>query len=146
MWISRRALTAGLALSLLANLVLVGVLIGRYVTETRGPFLHGSHKLVVPSRVRDLPEPERTRYRGTTAEHRASIAAARQQVRAARERAQAALAAATFDRTQVTADLAALRDASVTLQAAVHDALVDAVEDLSPASRATLVEQAGARR
>jgi uncharacterized membrane protein len=141
MWISRRVSIAAFGLSLLLNLALIGVVAGRYLADTRGPMFRNVGQLVSAARVRALPDADRARYRATTAEHRASIAAARQIVRSARQKVQDAIAASTFDRTEVEADLAALRDASTHLQAAVHAALVDATEDLPAASRATLVAE-----
>ena len=150
MWISRRWMAAAFALSVLVNLVLVGVVAGRYLAETHGHLIRGGLPLVSGARVRALPEADRARYRATTAEHRAAIVAARQAVRAARQRVRDAMAAPNFDRAQVVADLANLREASSALLAALHAALVDATEDLPAASRAALVSQdargAGAAR
>lgn len=139
MWISRRWVAVTLVASVFLNLLLVGVGVGRYLAETRGPFLRGGRALVTPARVRALPEAERARYRATTGSHRAAIMAARQVARAARLRVQDDIAAPQFDRARLEADLASLREAAMHVEIALHAALVDAVEDLPPPSRAALV-------
>ncbi len=139
MWISRRGLGLALIGSLLLNGLLIGVGVGRYLANTRGPMLRHVGALVPPGRVRALPEAERERYRAATTAHEMAIAAARARVRAARAHAEEAIAASAFDRATTTDALANLRDATGAMQATIHETLVDALEGLSPGSRAALV-------
>ncbi len=139
MWIDRRWLVLSMAFSGLLNIFLVGVLAGRVLAENHHQVFRFGRQIVTAARVQELPADEMQRYRAVAKEHRPAIRAARRALRAARNDAENDIGAPTFDKAKVTADLAAMRRDSAAVQEAVHASLVDALEALSPASRASLV-------
>ena len=136
MRVDRRWLHALLAVSLLANLFCAGLYIGRAMAPARAG---GPGPLASGARLRALPPGERARFAARMKPHRPAIRAARQAVRAARAQVEADVAAPAFDRGRLQADLAALRQANAAVQVQAQDALADALGELSPASRASLV-------
>ncbi len=145
MWIDARVRFALLAVSLLLNVFLVGIVAGRVFGARGAPAPRPDAALVPPAHVRALPVDERRSFAASMKSHRDAIRAARQAHRAARTTLEAAIAAPAFDRDAVAADFAALRQASMAVQEAVNAALVDALQDLSPQSRASLVQHAAPR-
>lgn len=139
MWIDRRRLAFALAGSLLLNVFLGGVVAGHLLWARPGLRVPPAGPLVPAAHVRALPADEKKTFTAAMAAHRDAIHAARKAHRQLRETAVADIAAATFDRAKVSADLAALRGANTAALEATNAALVDALAGLSPASRAALV-------
>lgn len=131
-----RWLYALLAVSVLANLFLAGLWVGRTLAP---PAPSGPGALAPGARLRALPADERARFAARMRPRRPAIRAARQALRAARARVEADIAAPAFDRARLQADLADLREAATAAQVQAQDALADALGELSPASRAALV-------
>ncbi len=126
--------------SALLNVLLIGVIAGHLFTSRRDPRLG---MLVPGAHVRALPVEERHRFLAAMAGHRETIHAARLAQRRARLAAETDIGAPTLDADKVRADFKALREANGALQAAVNDGLVEALESLSPSSRAALVSRKG---
>ena len=137
MWIDRRSLLVGVAASVLLNALLVGVVLGHLVAASRRA--EPRHGGPAGLHLEALPSDARTRFGAAMAAHRPAIRAARDASRGRRQAAEADIAAPAFDRDKVAADFAALRRGNEGVSAAVHAALLDALADLSPASRAALV-------
>lgn len=142
MWIDRRWLGVGIAVSLLLNVFLIGIVAGHFFVGRRAVAHPGaaSGALVPQAHVRALPADEKRIFSATMSEHRDAIRAARMQHRAARLAAETDIAAPTFDRAKVAADFSALREANMAVQEAVNTALIESLSKLSPQSRAALVE------
>lgn len=141
MWADRRRLGVALAVSLVANLFLGGAIAGHLFTRRAQA---GSAALAPGPRVQTLPSDQRSRFLHAMAPHRAEIREAHQQVRRARAQVRSDIAAPTYDRARLEADLAALRAVSLRQQVATHAALADSLGQLSPASRAALAAGVGA--
>ena len=139
MWIDRRWLATGLGLSLLLNFFVIGIIVGHFFA-LHGHRLPGIGGPLVPAaHVRELTADQKQRFFAAMDRHRAEIQSARRVVKSARRAAEVEIAAPVFDPAKVNADLVAMRQASARLQEAVHGGLIDALADLSPASRAALV-------
>ena len=135
----RPLVVVALALSVLANIFLVGVVSGRLVFAT-SPRPAGHGRPIVPGvLVRTLPAEDRKRFTSVMRLHREAIARAHAAVAAAKSAAESDIAAPTYDRAKVEADFAAVRLANAADQEAVHAAYAEALATLGPASRATLV-------
>ena len=148
MWIDRRVLIAVAAASLLLNVFLGGTVLGRAFGEhhrAAAPAGPAAGPLVPPAHVQALPQEDRQRFRAAMAPHRPAIRAARQAHRDARRQLEADIAAPTYDQSKVVADFQALRQTNRDADEAVDAALIDALAELPPGSRAALVnhEQAG---
>ena len=139
MWISARVRLVLSAVSLLLNVFLVGIIAGHLLSARGAPVRKPDPALVPVAHVRALPDDERRSFNETMRSHRAAIRAARQAHRIARANIEAAIAAPIFDRDAVAAAFAALQQKNAAVQEAVNAALVDALQDLSPQSRASLV-------
>lgn len=140
MRIDRRVRIAIVAASLLLNVFLVGIVAGHLFSsrDRGGPKQIGP---VVPgANVRALPDDERRRFATAMRGHRDAMRAARQAHRTARQAVEAAIAAPGFERDKVDAAFATLRQTNTAVQEATHAALLDALQDLSPQSRAALVQ------
>ncbi len=136
MRVDRRWMMAGLGVSVILNLFLSSVLIGRFFAPAAlGPGLGG---LAPAARVRLLSEPERSAFVKAMAPHRQTIRQARLAQRAARAAVEADIRAEPLDRAKLAQDLTALRQAQDHQAVEVHAGLVDALGVLSPASRAAL--------
>ena len=139
MWIDRRILVFGLAASLLINIFLIGVL-GVRAYANRRPDRPGG-PMVRAVDVHALPQDQRRAYRQAIGRHRAIIRDLREKHRAMRLATEEDIAAPAFDRDKIEADFAGLRNASVALQQAYNDALIDALQDLPASARSTLVRR-----
>lgn len=146
MWIKGGALAAGLALSVLLNVFLIGVVAGS-VFSGRSDLHLGrvGGPLVVRKRVNALPADERQAFRQAMKQHHAAIAAARAEHRRMRRLTETDIAAPTFDRAKVEADFAGLRKALAALHQTLDDALVDSLQPLSQSARARLVDHERSR-
>ncbi len=146
MWIDRRALFGIAAASLLLNVFLGGAVLGRAFGEHRRgaepPKGVAPGPLVPPAHVQALPPEDRKRFRAAMAAHRPEIRAARQAHRDARRQIEADIAAPTYDQAKVVADFGALRQTNRDTDEAVDAALIDALAQLPPESRAALVNHA----
>ena len=137
MWNSPRRLVGVLAASLLLNVFLVGLMLGRGIAVPPSP----PPGPLVPNRHVDaLPDDQRKLFREAMQAHREVIRAARRLHRAARDKIEADIAAPVFDRATVAADFDALHRTNRDIDQAVGGALVDALAGLDATSRAALVE------
>ena len=141
MWNDRRWRTVLLALSLLLNVFLLGVVAGRL--GGRPPLATAPKRADLPVvplvNLKTIPAEQRKLFRATMASHREAIRALRQETRRLKLAAEGDIAAEPFDAAKVTADFSALREAGMAVQTAVNTALVEALGKLSPSSRAALV-------
>ena len=143
MWNDRKRLVGVLAASLLLNVFLVGLFVGRSVAAHKPP----PPGPLVPNRyVEALPDGQKALFRAAMMAHRETIRAARRAHRAARDTIQADIAAPVFDRAKVTADFVALHRTNRDVDAAIGAALVDALAGLDATSRAALVDQSVASK
>lgn len=139
MWTERKRLVGLLAASLLLNVFLVGLFVGRGVALHKPPGPPPTGPLVPDRQVAALPDDQKKLFRDAMKAHREVIQAARRRHRAARDKIEADIAAPVFDRANVTADFDTLHQTNRDIDQAVGDALVDALGSLEPASRAALV-------
>ena len=139
MRVDRGLLAILLALSVVANLFLGGVLAGAVLA----PRAEGGGAWAPGRQVRRLEPDERLRFMQAMAPYRRELRGSRQAVRRARAQVEADIAAPAYDRARLTADFAALRQAAAAQQVATHAALVDALGRLTPASRQALVAGPG---
>ena len=150
MWIDRRVLVGVAAASLLLNVFLGGAVISRVFGEhgrnAERPRAIGARALVPPTHVQALPPEDRERFRSAMATHRHAIRAARQAHREARRQIEADIAAPTFDEAKIIADFKALQQSNRNTDEALDTALLDALAQLPPDSRAALVNHAHADR
>ncbi len=148
MWIDRRKLAGGLIVSLLVNVLLVGILAGATIGQAGRSNAARPQGIVPPANVRALPSADKQIVRQAMAAHRDAIRDARRDHRAARQVAEADIAAPVFDRAKVEADFAALRAAGLRIQENIHAGLIDGLKTLSPDARAAIVHRnrAGSER
>lgn len=140
MWNDRRRLVFGLAGSLLLNMFLLGLVLGRGVAwHHRHPPSPGQPPLAAPRYVAALPEDQKAIFRAALTAHREAIRAARRSHRELRATTEADIAAPTFDRAKVAADLAALHQTNRAIEDATSAALLDALGKMTPEARAQLV-------
>ena len=145
MWSERRRIVGVLAVSLLANVFLIGLIVGRGVAIHKPAPPPASGPLVPGQHVDALPDDQKKLFREAMAAHREVIRAARRLHRAARDRIEADIAAPVFDRATVTADFDALHRTNRNIDQAVGDALVDALGSLDASSRDALVAHSTAQ-
>jgi uncharacterized membrane protein len=140
---SGRGVKIALALSLALNLAVVGVVAGAYLGRDGGG---GDHTPALRSLGlgpfaialdRDHRADLRDRIEGTGV----SLRDDRRAIGRALRDVQQALVAEPFDRAQADAALAQSRGLVVGLQETGHTALLDLVEDMTPAERVELAEQ-----
>ena len=139
MWSDHRRLVGLFAASLLLNVFLLGLFVGRGVALHKLPEPSQPGPLVPGRQVAALPDDQKSLFREAMKAHREVIQAARRRHRAARDKIEADIAAPAFDRATVTADFDALHQTNRDVDQAVGDALVDALGSLDPSSRAALV-------
>ena len=141
MWNDHGRLVVLLAASLLLNVFLGGVLVGRgfvvHRPPPRPPAPAGA--LVPPRNVGALPDDQKKLFQTAMRGHRDALRSARQAHKAARDKIEADIAAPQFDKAAVAADFDALHQTNRDTDAATGDALLDALSGLSAASRAALV-------
>ncbi len=141
-----RWLVIVLAVSVLLNLFLVGVIIGRLSFPALPRDNPGTATaLVVRARVRNLPVVERAHFALVMRQYAGELRRARQALRDARYSAEAAITAPNYDEAAVKARFADVRRASAAQQQVLHDALAQALSALSPQSRAAIVGEKNQR-
>lgn len=148
MWIDRRVLVGAVAISVLLNVFLIGIVGGHLFALRRAvtrPRAADAGAVVPRVNLRSLPSEDKRGFETVMASHREAIREARRAVRAARAAVETDIVAPTYDRTRVAADFAALRQASQTLQENVNLAVVEALAGLPLASREILVRRPESR-
>jgi uncharacterized membrane protein len=135
----RRWLIGGLALSLLINLFLAGVLTGRHLFSPRQP---GQQNAAIMRRdaIRQLPEEERLRFNVVMAAQGPALHAARTHLRQLRQQVREAIAAPHYDAALVAKRFADLRDAQMAQQTLQQNTLAQALGQLSASSRASVIQ------
>jgi uncharacterized membrane protein len=139
MWIERRWLGSALGVSLLANLFLVGVLVGRVFVTNDQRVLGRGRPLVPGALVRALPPEDRKTFAKTMRAHKDELERLHRAVADAKTAAEADIAAPVYDRAKVEADFAAVRKAFEADQVALHEAYAQALGMLGQSARAALV-------
>jgi len=135
-----RWLVIALAVSVLLNLFLVGVIIGQLSFPALPRDTPGAvNAFVVRARVRNLPVIERVHFAFTMRQHAGELRRARQALRDARHSAETAIIAPNYNEGVVKARFAEVRRASAAQQQVLHDALAQALGVLSPQSRAAII-------
>src|ERR1700761_6587362 len=111
----RRWLIGGLAVSLLINLFLAGVLTGRYLFSPRQP---GQQNTAVMRRdaIRQLPEEERLRFNVVMAAQGPALRTGRIHLRQLRQQVREAIAAPHYDAALVARRFADLREGQMAQQ------------------------------
>ena len=135
-------LAVALAVSVLANLFLAGVLVGRITLpglHFGGPSQTG---LVPRDEIRALPDNERRAFIGAMRNHQQELKGLREHVREAKRAVAEAVGAPAYDRKLLDARFAALRQAQLAQGVALHEAIIEALGTLSPASRAAIARRA----
>ncbi len=140
-----RWLTITLAVSVLLNLFLAGIVLGRMTMPwTVQAGIAATGPLLPRDRVRALPISERRAFAEVMRRHTVDIRAARRAVREAKHAAQLAMATPQYDRKTLEARLADLRRATLAQQTLLHAAVAEALGTLSAQSRATITNNASA--
>ena len=129
-------LVGGLALSLAVNLFLIGVLGGR--TSRAGALSRGDAQLAMLVRYQALPDAERGRFRAVMLRHAGALRATGRALGEAQQRTLAAMRQQPYDKARMLGAFAEQRDAMQARQAAMQDALADALGSLSGGARAML--------
>jgi uncharacterized membrane protein len=145
---STSILAAACAVSVLLNLFLAGVVVGRI--SLRGFGQPGPGALALREEIRVLPEAERRAFIHVMRSHQAEMRSLHEHVRDARGAAAEAVGAPTYDRKALEARFTAVQQAQDALGTAQNEAVIEALGTLSPASRAAIArkaeENAGDRR
>jgi uncharacterized membrane protein len=135
-----------LAVSVLLNLFLAGVIAGRLsFPPVRPGVAAASGAMVARARVRELPVMERIRFGLAMRHYAGALRSGRDAVRGARRAAEEAIEAPIYDEALVKTRLAEARQAVNAQQTVLHNALADALSSLSAQSRAELVRGEKAR-
>jgi uncharacterized membrane protein len=137
-----RWLAVGLALSVLINLFLAGVIVGALTIPA---FLRNAPPqagLVPREQIRQLPFTERTAFTAVVRRHAGEIRTLHERVRQARFAAEQAVGAPRYDRALLEKRFAAVREAQLAQQAATHAAVIEALGTLSDKSRAAIARGA----
>ncbi|MCX8256263.1 protein of unknown function [Beijerinckiaceae bacterium RH CH11] len=141
MWSDHGRLVFVLAASLLLNVFLGGILVGRgfavHRPPPRPPQQNGA--LVPAANVGALPEDQRKLFQSVMRTHRDALRSARLAHKAARDKIEADIAAPTYNKAVISADFDALHQTNRDLDAVSGEALTEALAGLSAASRAALV-------
>jgi Spy/CpxP family protein refolding chaperone len=142
MWIDRRTRGIMLALSLLANIFLTGVIAGHFWTGGLGRAAKSGQgqgqSVAVWVRNVKPPADERRNFAAVMQSHRETMEAKRLAVREAVKALREAIAAPVYDRAKVDAAFADLRRASTANQEETQTSVSEALERLSPETRAKL--------
>lgn len=143
-----------LIISLVANALLIGLLIGGGLgqRQSQPPSFGGSERAFAGSIDRVLSPEDRTQVRRAFRDAYRQTRAQRQEVRAARRDLAALIAADPYDEADVIAAFQALRAADSRAKAGLHDVLAAQLGDLTPEQRKAVLgnlergERRGARR
>lgn len=139
-----RRLAVGFALSVLVNLFLVGVVVGRLTMP--GMARPQQAAVLVPhEQIRALPLSERWAFTAAMWRHAPQIRAAHERVREAKRAAEAAIAAPHYDPALLAARFAQVRDRQLAQEVLLHQAVIEALGTLSPTSRAQIARAAQAK-
>lgn len=130
----------GFAVSVLLNLFLAGVIVGRITLIGFGPKNPGA--LVPREQIMALPEGERRAFTRVIRSHQPGIRLLHEKVREAKRAAEQAIGAPVYDRTLLEARFAAVRQTQEAQGAAQHEAVIEALGKLSAQSRATIARNA----
>lgn len=134
----RGALAVGLGLSILLNLFLAGVIVGRLSMPAFLQYAPPKAGLVPRGEIQKLPLSEKRAFAVIFRRHIEELRGDREKVRAAKLAVEDAIGAPKLDPKLLDARLAALRDAQFALSIASHRAIEDALPALSAQSRATI--------
>lgn len=135
----RRWLIGGLAVSLLVNLFLAGVLTGRFLFSPRQPQVQAG-AVMRPDAIRELPEEERLRYNVVMAAQGPALRTGRIHLRQLRQQVREAIAAPHYDAALVARRFEELRNAQLAQQILQQNALAQALGQLSASSRASVIQ------
>jgi uncharacterized membrane protein len=124
-----------LAVSLAANLLLVGFVVGQAI---HGPWREHGGQLTIEKLTGKMPPEVRDVVRASLRERRPEIANKMAAVREARAEVRAAIGAEPFDPARLAAAFAAVRDRSRAVQEDVQAAAVEAIAKLPPDTRRKL--------
>jgi len=136
-------LAVSLAVSVLLNLFLAGVIAGRI--SFPGFWFANQGQLVARGEIRALPEAERRAFNQIIRSHLPEIRALRERVRDARRAAEQAIGAPHYDKQLLETRFEAVRQAQLAQGAAQHEAVIEALGKLSDGSRATIARHAEER-
>jgi uncharacterized membrane protein len=139
-----RWIAIALFVSLAVNLFLAGTMFGDRLRGRHGPPHPPPAAAEAPAptagdtvvrgvilrMVRALPADRQAAFEEKFAQHRPQVQAAQQEMRAARLRLREKMTAEPFDRDEVGAAFEALRQRNLAVQAALHEAVIDASADL----------------
>jgi uncharacterized membrane protein len=135
----RRWLIFGLAVSLLVNLFLAGVLTGRHLFARRGSALQNA-AVMKPGAIRDLPEEDRLRFNVIMSAQGSALRTGRLKLRALRQAVRDAIAAPHYDAALVAKRFEELRNAQLAQQTLQQNTLAQALGQLSAQSRAAVIQ------
>lgn len=130
----RRTLFVALIVSLLINLFLAGVVAGYFLMPQTGP-----GAILVRNAARTLPIDERKRFATVMRVQAPTLRAGRARIRDLRQAVREAIAAPHYDANLVAQRFAALRQANMAQQTLQQTTLAQALAQLSPASRASII-------
>ncbi|HTW34674.1 MAG TPA: periplasmic heavy metal sensor [Rhizomicrobium sp.] len=133
-------LAVTLSVSVLLNLFLAGVIVGRITLPGFAP--PGQAALIPREEIRALPEAERRAFIRIVRSRGPQMRALRERVREARRAAEEAIGAPQYDRKLLEARLATVRQTQEALGAAQHETVIEALGTLSPGSRAAIARRA----
>ena len=131
---SRRSLTIALSASLIANIFLVGLVVGVFVREP--PF---GHRRAMTADFMALPETSRAVAREAFNARSGELRDKATALRRAQRQAAQVIAADPLDQSAAEAALKDLRERSVAMQAVLHDAFLNAAKSLAPADRERMI-------
>lgn len=135
----RRWLIGFLAVSVLVNLFLAGVLTGRFLFSPRQPLVQAAAVMRIGA-IRDLPEEDRLRFNAVMAAQGPALRNGRLKLRALRQAVREAIAAPHYDAAEVARRFAELRTAQMAQQTLQQNTLAQALGQLSAASRASVIQ------
>lgn len=130
---ARRWLKIALAVSVVLNLLFIGLAAGRIFGP--GPFGRAWH---LDRAAEALPPAEADEFRAIMRRHRSEMAEQFKAARRAREQVREVLRAEPFDRARLERELAEVRQRSDAMQRSLHAALVEAASRMSPEGRERL--------
>lgn len=136
----RRWLVAGLAISLLVNLFLAGMLTGRQLFSPRPSAQAPAAAVMRAGAIRQLPEDERLRFNMMMAAQGPALRAGRLKLRQLRQQVREAIAAPHYDAALVARRFAELRAANQAQQTLQQETLAQALGQLSAQSRASIIQ------
>jgi len=137
-----RWLAVCFAISVLINLFLAGIIVGQLSVPAFIRHAPPQAGLVSRQQIRQLPPSERHAFGMAYRRHFPELRAEHERVRAAKLAAEDAIGAPVYDRKALEAKFAAVRQAQLAQQAALHEAVIDALQTLSPQSRAAIASRA----